>query len=60
MSAITYIGIPDEAAVFDIAREAAARELFVISKGPRFVLSTIVPEGWTRFIDKNMEPPCAA
>jgi len=41
------ITIPDEATVLEIAKQAVAKHLHVITNGQRSVLSPIVPPGWT-------------
>lgn len=38
--------VPDDALLFDIAQQAAAQHLHLISNGNRFALSPIVPAGW--------------
>jgi hypothetical protein len=38
--------IPDDALIFDVAREAAAKGVQIISNGLRFALATSVPQGW--------------
>ena len=45
MSDLT-ITIPDEATVLEIAKQAVAKHLHVITNGQRSVLSPIVPPGW--------------
>ena len=38
--------VPDDAALWDIAQQACAEHLHLISNGSRFALSPIVPAGW--------------
>ena len=38
--------VPDDALLFDIAQQAAAQHLHLISNGSRFALSPTVPAGW--------------
>lgn len=45
MSAIPYI-VPDEALLLDVAAQASAQHLHIISNGKRTALSPIIPEGW--------------
>ena len=47
----TVITVPDNALVLEIAIQAKARHLFLISNGNRSVLSPVVPSGWTVLID---------
>jgi|GEM_PF-4573998 len=45
---ITTVLVPDDALVFEVAREAAARHLHLITDGHRHLLCSIVPPGWRR------------
>ena len=45
MAQITTL-IPDDALIFDVAREAIEKDLQIISNGVRFALATSVPPGW--------------
>ena len=47
MSAITHI-VPDEATLLEVATQASAEHLHIISNGKRTALSPVVPEGWHR------------
>lgn len=38
--------IPDDALLFDIAQQACAQHLHLISNGERFALSSTIPAGW--------------
>ena len=38
--------VPDNALLFDIAQQAAAQHLNLISNGSRFALSPSIPTGW--------------
>lgn len=38
--------VPDDATLWDIAQQACAEHLHLISNGNRFALSPIVPAGW--------------
>lgn len=38
--------VPDDALLFDIAQQAAAQHLTLISNGSRFALSSTIPAGW--------------
>lgn len=38
--------VPDDALLFDIAQQAAAQHLTLISNGSRFALASIIPAGW--------------
>ena len=38
--------IPDDATLWDIARQACAAHLQLISNGERFALSPSIPAGW--------------
>lgn len=38
--------IPDDALLFDVAREAIEKGMQIISNGVRFALATSVPAGW--------------
>jgi len=49
MSPIAHI-IPDEATLLEVAEQAAAGHLHIITNGKRTVLSPIVPQGWHRLI----------
>ena len=40
--------VPDDALLFDIAQQAAAQHLHLISNGSRFALSPTIPTGWHR------------
>ncbi len=40
--------VPDDAALFAVAEEAAAAGLLLISNGRRSAISPTVPPGWTR------------
>ncbi|NTV09167.1 MAG: hypothetical protein HGA47_00125 [Zoogloea sp.] len=44
MTVITLI--PDDALLFDIARQACAQHLHLVSNGQRFALSPFIPAGW--------------
>lgn len=45
---IRAIVIPDDALVIEVAREAAAQHLHLITDGNRHVLCSVVPPGWRR------------
>lgn len=45
MSAVITL-VPDDALLFDVARQAAAAHVHLISNGTRYALSPIVPAGW--------------
>lgn len=49
MSPITYI-VPDEATLLDVAEQASAEHLHIISNGKRVALAPVVPEGWHRMV----------
>lgn len=49
----TQIIVPDNALVMDIAIQARASHLYLISNGNRSVLSPIVPAGWKILIDPS-------
>lgn len=55
MSSISYI-IPDEATLLDVAEQASAEHLHIISNGERTVLSSTIPPGWHRLIVKIKTP----
>lgn len=55
MSPITYI-VPDEATLLDVAEQAGAEHLHIISNGERTVLSSTIPPGWHRLIVKVRTP----
>lgn len=38
--------VPDDALLFDVAQQAIAQHLHLISNGERYALSPIVPSGW--------------
>ena len=38
--------VPDDALLFDIAQQAHAERLHLISNGSRFALSPSIPDGW--------------
>lgn len=38
--------VPDDALLFDIAQQARAEHLHLISNGSRFALSLSIPTGW--------------
>ncbi|WP_298624511.1 hypothetical protein [uncultured Zoogloea sp.] len=38
--------IPDDALLFDVAQQACAAHLHLISNGERFALSPTIPAGW--------------
>jgi hypothetical protein len=38
--------VPDDALLFDIAQQACAEHLHLISNGTRFALSPVIPAGW--------------
>ncbi|MER2518601.1 MAG: hypothetical protein ABTR92_19755 [Candidatus Accumulibacter phosphatis] len=40
--------VPDDATLFDVAEEAAASGMHLISNGRRSAISPTVPAGWTR------------
>lgn len=40
--------VPDEAELLDVARQAHAQHLHLITNGRRAALSPVVPPGWTR------------
>ncbi|MBS0368439.1 MAG: hypothetical protein JSS57_04460 [Proteobacteria bacterium] len=46
MSNVTYI-VPDDAELFAVAQTAVAKHLHLIERNGRFVLSPVIPEGWT-------------
>ncbi len=41
----TYL-VPDDALLFDVAQQAIAKHLTLISNGNRFALSPVIPCGW--------------
>lgn len=45
---ISAVIIPDDATVLEIARQASASGLHIISNGQRTVLSPVVPPGWDK------------
>lgn len=45
MSNLTIL-VPDDALLFDVAQQACAEHLHLISNGKRFALSPVVPAGW--------------
>lgn len=45
MPIIAHI-VPDNALLFDVARQAIAEHLTLISNGERFALAPVVPDGW--------------
>jgi len=47
----TVITVPDNALVLEIAIQAKADHLYLISSGKRSVLSPLVPPGWKVLID---------
>lgn len=55
MSPITYI-VPDEATLLDVAEQASAEHLHIISNGKRTALSPVVPDGWHRLVVKIRTP----
>lgn len=38
--------IPDDALLFDVAQQAIAQHLHLISNGERYALSPVIPAGW--------------
>jgi hypothetical protein len=52
--------IPSTAQVFDIARQANAQHLHIITDGDRTVLSRIVPPGWHKLSVKIKQQKAAA
>lgn len=52
---IAYL-IPDEALLCDVAEQATARHLHIISNGRRTVLSPVIPTGWHRLVVKIRTP----
>ena len=55
MSPITYI-VPDEATLLDVAEQACAEHLHIISNGKRVALAPVVPDGWHRLVVKIRTP----
>lgn len=45
MATITTL-IPDDALLFEVAREAMDKGVQIISNGLRFALATTIPPGW--------------
>ncbi len=45
---ITAIRVPEEAELLEVATEAAARGMYLVTDGRRTVLSPIVMPGWHR------------
>jgi hypothetical protein len=48
--------IPDEALLCDVAKQATAQHLHIISNGQRTALSPIIPDGWYRIAVKVRTP----
>jgi len=46
MNVITFESIPNESELLDVAQQANARHLHLITNGKRSVLCSIVPVGW--------------
>jgi hypothetical protein len=46
MNTIKFEAIPNESLLLDIAMQASARHLNLITNGKRSVLCSIVPPGW--------------
>ncbi len=60
MSDITIL-ISDDAMLFDVAQQAIASHLHLITNGQRYALSPVVPHGWEAMHVGFKEPkPCAA
>lgn len=38
--------VPDDALLFDVAQQACAAHLHLISNGKRYALASIIPAGW--------------
>ena len=38
--------VPDDAMLWDIAQQACAEHLHLISNGHRFALASVIPTGW--------------
>lgn len=38
--------VPDDALLFDVAQQACAQNLHLISNGKRYALVTTIPDGW--------------
>lgn len=51
--------IPDEAELLEVARQAHAQHLHLITNGRRSALSPVIPPGWTR-ISVTCKPQEAA
>lgn len=45
---IKAVIVPDSATLAEVARQAAAAHLHIISNGKRTVLSPVVPAGWAK------------
>lgn len=45
---IAAVIVPDSATLAEVARQAAAAHLHIITNGTRAVLSPIVPAGWAK------------
>lgn len=54
--------IPDDALLFDVAQQAIAQHLNLVTNGQRFALAPVVPAGWERVHVGIKEAPqqCAA
>lgn len=59
MNAVAAVVVPDDALLIDIAAQANAQHLHVISNGKRCVLSPTIPDGWTPVIVKIKTPTLA-
>lgn len=58
---LVAILIPDDALLFDVARQAQAQRLHLVTNGDRFALTPIVPTGWEHVPVAFKEPtPCNA
>ena len=45
---IAAVIVPDSATLAEVARQAAAAHLHIITNGRRTVLSPVVPAGWAK------------
>lgn len=40
--------IPDDALLYDVAQQAIAQHLHLVTNGQRFALTPVVPAGWQK------------
>lgn len=43
---IAAVLIPDDALLYDVAQQAIAQHLHLVTNGQRFALAPVVPAGW--------------